>query len=318
MGAFGAFTHPSLPRYGIGAGIATELGVWIPAGEVVGYVHSSGVQDGYHPDVNSRLFASLNAALAGCRASQGDIVVVLPGHTENVDAVDDWSNLVAGTVVVGLGHGNLRPTFTWSVATSTALLNVANVLMSNLIFKMAGPSGSTALTVAAPMTISAAGCGLYGCDFECEIDADQGSTIAVTTTASADDLTIAGCHFYGSTDGTLVTTYLRLVGTDRFRMFNTTMYGATSSTTVGVLQMLTTAPTNVHIENCSFSNRKALSVHAATGVALATGVVKDCAFGILDDATLPGWETEGNLQFFGCRTSNLAGEESAVKTPTSA
>lgn len=318
MPAFGAHTHPGLSKTFIGAGLTTELGTWIPAGEVVAYVHSSGAQDGYHPDVNARLYTTLNAALALCRAGQNDIVVVLPGHAENVAAADSWSNLVAGTTIVGLGNGNLRPTFTWSTATSTALLDVANVSISNCIFKMAGPSGTTAITVAAPMTISAAGCSLSNCLFQCEIDADQGATIAVTTTAAADDLTITDCHFYGSTDGTLVTTYLRLVGADRFRMFNSTFYGATSSTTVGLLQMLTTASTDVHIENCTFQNQKASSVHAATGMAAATGSVVRCNFGILDNATLAGFETEGDLKFFDCKVVNLAGEASAAnKTPTS-
>lgn len=317
MPAFGAFTHPALSKTFIGAGLTTELGTWIPAGEVVAYVHSTGPQDGYHEDINRRLYTDINSALALCRASQNDIVVVLPGHTENVDAADDWSNLVAGTTIVGLGNGNLRPTFTWTTATSTVLLNVANVSISGCIFRMAGPSGTTAITVAAPMTISAAGCSLSNCLFECEKDADQGATIAVTTTAAADDLTISDCHFYGSTNGTLPTTYLRLVGADRLRLLSSSFYGATSSTTVGLLQMLTTASTDVLIKDCSFQHRKALSVHAATGMAGATGAVINCQFGILDAATLPGFETEGDLQFFGCRTANLAGEEGGVKTPTS-
>lgn len=315
--SFGAFTHPPLSKTFIGAGLSTELGTWIPAGEVVSYVHHGGVADGMHQDVAARIDLTLNTALAKCRASQNDIVVVLPGHAENVDAADDWSNLVAGTTIVGFGTGNLRPTFTWSTATSTVLFNVANVTISNCIFEMAGPAGTTAITVADGIIVSAAGCTISGCKFHTEIDADQGAVFALRTTAAGDDLTVNACQFYGSGDGTLPTTQIRLVGADRFRMFNTTLSGYTSSTTVGLLQMLTTASTDVHIENCTFAHYLASSVHAATGMAAATGNVVRCNFGILDAGTLPGFETEGNLQFFGCRTSNLAGEEGGVKTPLS-
>lgn len=317
--AFGAFANPPLSKTFIGAGLSTELGTWIPAGEVVAYVHDEGPADGMHQDVAARLDLTINAALAKCRAGQNDIVVVLPGHTENVDSADDWDNLVAGTTIVGLGTGNNRPTFTWSTATSTVLFDVANVAISNCIFEMAGPSGTTALTVADGIIVSAAGCSISNCKFHTEIDADQGAVFALRTTAAGDDLTVDCCQFYGSGDGTLPTTQIRLVGADRFRMFNSTLSGYTSSVNVGLLQMLTTASTDVHIENCTFAHYLASSVHAATGMAGATGNVVRCNFGILDNATLAGFETEGNLQFFGCLVTNLAGEaNAALKTPTSA
>lgn len=316
--AYGLAMHPPLPYHSLAAGYRTEYGTMVPTGGVVqAYVHNDGEVDQMPQDIAGRLVQSVPAALARCRANKGDVIVVLPGHTENVDAADDWADLVAGTQIIGMGAGNDRPTFTWSTAASTLLLNVASVRISNCIMLMAGPAGTTAITVAAPMTVSAAGCTLEGCRIQTEIDADQGSTIAITTTADADDFTIANCRIHGDGDGTLVTTTLRLVGADRFTMVNTSMHTATSSTTVGVLQMLTTASTNVMIDACAFTNLKAASVHAATGMAAATGVIRDCDFGILDNATLPGWETEGNLQFFRCETVNAVGEKSVPATPLS-
>jgi hypothetical protein len=136
------------------------------------------------------------------------------------------------------------------------------------------------------------------------------------TTAAADDFSFVGNQCYGATAAEC-TTFLRVVGADRMVMKDCIIDGATSSTTVGVMQMLTTASTQVLIDNCTFVNRKALSVHAATGMAAATGMVRDCAFGIFDTATLAGFETEGNLQFSNCFTSNLAGENAGIKVPQS-
>lgn len=309
--------HPRIPQYAVGAGISTEVGTFIKNGEVVAYVHASGRSLNQDEDINTRIYTTINAALALCRASRGDIVIVLPGHTENVDAADDWSNLVAGTRIIGLGHGNLRPVFTWSAATSTVLLNVANVSIVNCILEMSGDTDvGTALTVAAPVTVSAAGCSLVGCRVNTGVDADRLSTIAITTTADADDFSIVDCWIEGAILAES-TTLIRLVGADRFFMSGCYVYGATSSTTVGVLQMLTTASLNVLIEDCIFVNKKAASAHAATGMTAATGVVNRCKFGILDDTTLQGFDTEGLLQFFDCQVSNLEGEAGAAKAPVS-
>ena len=309
--------HPKIPNYRVGAGISTEIGTFIKNGEVVAYVHHSGRSLNQDENINTRIYTTINAALAVCRGSRGDVVIVLPGHAEDVDTADDWSNLVAGTRVIGLGHGNLRPTFTWSTATSTVLLNVANVSIVNCILEMSGDTDvGTALTVAAPMTVSAAGCSLVGCRINTGVDADRLSTIAITTTAAADDFSIVDCWIEG---GVLAesTTLIRLVGADRFFMSGCYVFGTTSSTTVGVLQMLTTASLNVLIEDSAFVNNKASSAHAATGMTAATGVVRNCQFGVLDNATIQGFDTEGDLQFFNCRVSNLAGEEGAVKAPLS-
>lgn len=317
--AYGTQMNGPLPFHGLAAGYRDEYGTRVPAGGVLqAYVHSGGKVDGMPEDIARLLYTDINSALALCRSGVSDTIVVLPGHTENVDAADDWSNLVAGVNIIGMGVGNNRPTFTWTAAASTVLLDVANVRISNMVFECAGdPTSSTALSVTAPITVSAAGCVIDGCRIRCSVDADQQADITITTTAAADDFTIDNCKIHGEGDGTAVDTLIRLVGADRFTMTNCSVHGFTSSTTVGVLQMLTTASTDVFIHNCSFTNLKAASVHAATGMAASTGVVSDCNFGILDNATLPGWETEGNLQFFRCETVNLAGEKSVPATPLS-
>ena len=291
--------------------------VLAPGSRLAAYVRSSGVQDGDLPEVAENLVTTLNGALIRCRSARNDVVVVLPGHAENVSTADQMSNLVAGTQIVGIGFGANRPTFTWSAATATFLFDVANVRLLNCILEMAGdPASSTALSVAAPITVSAAGCAIEDCLIRVGVDADQLATIGITTTAAGDDLSLRRCHVFGATTSE-VTTAIRLVGADRLVIEDCVVQCATSSTTVGSVQFVTTASTQIAVRRSTFINRKAASVHAVTGMAACTGVFDNCNFGILDNATLAGLVTPGDLMGFRCRTVNLAGEEGAEATTQS-
>lgn len=316
-GAMGNFEHSPLPLIGIGAGVRTTLGTHMPpGGQIVAYVRHTAVS-GDDNKIEEMRYPTLNAALNKCRSGAGDIVVVLPGHAENISSADQMSNLVAGTRIVGLGLGTNRPTFTWTAATATFLFDVANVSLHNCILEMAGPPGSTtALSVAAPITISAAGCAITGCLIRTSVDADQLATVPLKLTDTADDCAIVGCHFYGATAGES-TTIIDLLGADRLYMEDVVVQAATSSTTVGVMRFAATAATNIVIRGCTFINRKAASVHAVTGVAALSGVVSDCDFGILNDSLLVAWVTKGDLMFYRCQVVNLAGETGGAATPIS-
>lgn len=308
----------STPLFGSGVGVSTEFGTLIPpGGRLAAFVRATSVtgEDKYK---GYPIYTTLNGALAQCRSGQPDVVFVLPGHTENISAADQMSNLLAGTRIIGLGHGTNRPTFTWSAATATFLFDVANVSLQNCILEMAGdPASTTALSVAAPITVSAAGCSIRNCLIRTSVDADQLATIPITTTAAADDFVMDAVHMYGATAGES-TTFVRLVGADRFVMNSCVLQGATSSTTVGVVQCITTASTNIVVRNSTFINRKAASVHAFTGLAACTGVVENCNFGILDNTTLAGLVTPGDLMGFRCKTVNLAGEQGGETSTVSA
>lgn len=311
--------HPLLPFYNLAAGLLTPLGLLLPpGGRVVAYVRSTGPQSGDSGEIKRRVVTTLNKALSYCRSGMGDIVIVLPGHTENISTADAMSNLVAGTRIIGVGRGSAMPKLTWTAAAATFLLDVADVELSGFRLEMAGdPSGTTALSVAAPITVSAQGCAIRNCIIRTSVDADQLATIPITTTAAADEFTMENVHMFGATAGES-TTGVRLVGADRFVMRNCRIQMATSSTTVGVVQCITTASTDILVENCTFQNRKAASVHAFTGLAAVSGVVRDCDFGILDNATLAGLVTPGDLQGFRNKTCNLAGEQGGETATVSA
>lgn len=88
-----------------------------------------------YPDGVPMVYNTLALASAACVASRGDIIFVMPGHTENISSSTAITLSVAGITVIGLGKGSLRPTFTLDTA-ATARINVtaANITIANCIF----------------------------------------------------------------------------------------------------------------------------------------------------------------------------------------
>lgn len=90
-------------------------------------------------------------AVTKCVAGNGDVIVVLPGHTETVASATALPLDKAGVSIVGLGSGGIRPTFTLSTAnTSTIAVSADNVSVSNCIFV------ANFLSIAAAFTLSTA------------------------------------------------------------------------------------------------------------------------------------------------------------------
>lgn len=268
--------NPALTRASFPGGV--DLGSAIvlpPGGEIRAYVRSTGPADGDPLDLNSKLVTTLNAGLARCRASRGDVVIVLPGHTENISSADQMSSLVAGTRIIGCGYGTMRPTFTWTAATSTFLFDVANTSLENCRLFLAGPhAAGTAVTVAAPITVTGANCAITGCEIWCGFDADQICTIPITVPAGGD-----GFLFQDNVVNALVaapcTTFLRLTDCDDVVIENNRITVATTAAAVGVIQALTTAPLRTTIRYNVLNNLKADSTCALTPMAAQTGEISD-------------------------------------------
>lgn len=86
---------------------------------------------GYSPD---KPFATIDFAIGQCSENQGDVILVLPGHTETVSGAAGINCDKAGVSIVGLGTGAARPTITLSAVASTVAIGAANVTLKNLLF----------------------------------------------------------------------------------------------------------------------------------------------------------------------------------------
>lgn len=322
------------PRYQAAAGLATEYGTMIPPGaNVVGYVRASGPQSQDHPDIKKNLYLTLNQALAKCRSGMGDVVFVMPTHAENISTAAFMSNLVAGTNIIGLGSGKLRPSFTWTADTATWLFNKANTKLTNCILNMAGDGTGlvgTPHAVAAPITVSASGCEISDCYIVTSTAQYNTATIPITTTAGGTDLKILRNRFIGATAGEN-TTMVRLVGADRLEFSGNTMVGATSNVAVGVVQFITTDSLFIRMFDNVLRNNKASSTACVTisaGATSSSGEVdrlfmttlgngaNQLVLGHADGA----WAASTAVFSFGrfINVVNLAGERAAEVTVVSA
>lgn len=294
----------------------------LPSGRVL-YVNSNGGSQGSGDgtNINAPLAAiggttGALARLSG-RTNKGDVVYVLPGHTESVSAADYFSDTGAasGFSIIGLGSGAQRPTLTWTAAAATWLLDTAGVEIANIVMNMAGPSGTTAITVAAPITVSGAGCRIVNCYIVWGIDADQIVGIGITTTAAADDFEFVNNVCISAVAAAPTTTFMQLVGADRCRLVANYIEGATSGTTVGVVRGLTTASTNMFVAGNYMSNLLASSTIAFSPLAASTGQFIGNNF-FVNSGILPITASIG--EWYGNYVCNGAGEAGALVGTASA
>jgi len=297
--------------------VTANLRYWQPDGlRVAAYVgaSTSDFRSLIPPEQLANMVPDIDAGLSRCKAGHGDTVMVLPDYTENVAGADHFSSLKAGTRIVGMGYGALRPALTWTAAASSFLFDVANVEVSNFRLNFAS-AGNAGVTVAAPMTWSADGCGLVDCNIFFGDDADDIVTIGILVEDAA-DCYIDNCHAIGATAAEC-TSFLDLHNADRFRMYDSTIEGATSAAGVGVMRFVSEASLNIDLRRNTYINRKASSTCAVTGLAAVSGVSRDEHFAYLDATSLTPWLTStGIMTFHRPTVTNTAGETGAETVGT--
>ena len=134
MGALSNHARDHL-KYGVASSRAADeienlLGGYAAGGDTIwvdsGANGSNAVNDGSY----EKPYLTLDFAIGKCTASNGDAIVIKPGHAETTTAI---ALDVAGVKIVGLGYGRNRPTFT-STAAATDLIDVtaANCQLCNV------------------------------------------------------------------------------------------------------------------------------------------------------------------------------------------
>lgn len=167
---------------------------------------------GTHPD---QAFTTIQSAIDGCTASQGDAIFVLAGHTESIVAAAGINLDEIGVSVIGLGIGNNRPTITFATLTTADWeIDAASCGIYNFRF-----IGNVA-ALAAAIDVDAAAFTMEDCDWYVTT-ASTDIDMTIITDANADDLVVRRCRFnYDySRAATAVTSasteVIRLVGAER-------------------------------------------------------------------------------------------------------
>lgn len=142
-------------------------------------------------------FATLAYAFSSDRVTAGDVVYVMPGHAETIDAAGDITMDIAGVTVIGLGSGSLRPTFTFATSTAaTWLITAANVTVKNVLITTSG-----VIDVVNGITVSAADCRLEDVEVrESAADSQFVDPIIVTTGAARCKIVRYICRSHASGD----------------------------------------------------------------------------------------------------------------------
>ncbi len=259
-GGISSFGMPVLP----GAGLIP------PTTGSVFFVHSgTGNNTTYSGTDPTTPFSTIDYAIGFCTASKGDVIVVLPGHSESISGAAAIAADVAGISIIGLGWANLRPLITLHTTATTIAVSAANVTFRNLRI------ATDVDAVVKVFNITAAGCTLDAVDF---VETAACAALQfVLTTAAADDLTIQNCKWVQTqTAATALQEWIRLVGTDRFRCLNNvaSLKGyATSNPANGVLVGATTAALDVYIEGNRFISTNSTGAIVISLLANTTGYV---------------------------------------------
>lgn len=221
-----------------------------------------------------RVYGTIDAAIGSCIAGRGDVIYVLPGHTESITSATSLACDVAGVRIQGMGEGANRPTLTWTTAiTANIPVSAANVTIDNMILDMTGFDAITA-----GITVTAAGFTLSN-SLVITASSSAQATLALLTTAAANNMSITGSRFLGTPNaGTAAA--IRVVGGANLSVRGNTFIGA-YTTTLGAIDNATTACTLAQVENNFISNTTASSTVAMTFQAASTGMISNNRMQIL-------------------------------------
>lgn len=237
------------------------------------FVHHSGTSTGpgWTPE---NAYSTIDAAIGACTASQGDKIIVLPGHAETITGAAAIALDVAGITVEGMGNGTNRPTITYGTnTTATAVISAANVTVKNLRFLCAVDSLAVFLTVGADDAT------IEGCDFIGASTTEVLNAIGITTTK--DNTVIRNCRFIqptdpGGTNGNAGTGAIYLVDSENVLIENCEFRGAWETAFV---HNKTTAAANLWVRNCyGLLTTATADALPFVLVSTATGGAAECYF----------------------------------------
>lgn len=109
---------------------------------------------------SSDALATIDQAINKCTASNGDVIIVMPGHAETISGATGIVVDIAGISIIGLGHGRNRPVISFDNTASRIPVSANNVLIENLVFL-----GAVA-DIVSGVTITGDDVTLRNCDFE--------------------------------------------------------------------------------------------------------------------------------------------------------
>lgn len=159
-----------------------------PTTGTIFYVHSgTGASSNSGTDATSPL-ATIKQAVALCTASKGDVIIVMPGHTESIVAASTLDVNVAGVRIIGLGHGRNRPNLNFTNTAGKVVVSAANVLIAGIVFT------ADVSAVVTGVSVTASDVTFENCEWDM---VDTGDDFAIhLLTVSVSRTAVRNCRFY--------------------------------------------------------------------------------------------------------------------------
>jgi hypothetical protein len=208
--------------------------------------------------------ATLDYAVGLCTASKADRIYLMPGHAETLVAATSAVIDVAGVQVIGLGSGNLVPTFTLGTAdTATVSVTAASCLIENVHFVGALVDVKACITAAA----TADGLTVQNCTFQDGGTAILELELCISIAAACDNVTIRDCEFYTTDAGSGTLSAISFVGaSDKSKIVDCIFRGDWNT---AAIDGATAAGTDIFIAGNAVNNLDAaaglgISLHAST------------------------------------------------------
>lgn len=225
-------------------------------------------------DGKARVYSTIKSALADCTASRGDVIYVLPGHTESITNATDLNVNVAGVRIIGIGEGNNRPVLTLNTATTAVItMSAANTSLENLII-----DGTGFDLIASIISVTAAGVTISG-NRIILASATAQATLGILTTSAANGLSILNNTMVGTNNVGLISA-ISLVGGDTVRIEGNYIQAAAGAS-AGLIAGATTDTTNLLILRNFLNNLTAASSKVIVLTASSNGLISENKMQIL-------------------------------------
>lgn len=250
---------------------------WVNNSSVLakGAVGGSDSNDGSY----RRPFSTIDYAIGKCTASRGDIIMVMPGHEEDIAAASGITLDVAGVAIVGLGTGSLKPKITFSATDSTFVVSAANCSLVNLWFDAQVAECVTGLS----LTAAADGFSMENClTSENANDGTHNFVDVITLATGCNDLSWKNCTFLGFDANN--DAFITGVAHDQFYIDNCRFYANTAQAAAHGLIVTSGNCTNMEIKNCSLRSNIDDAAFFDFNGAANSGVIKYCMLSSIDTA----------------------------------
>jgi hypothetical protein len=200
----------------------------------------------------------------------------MPGYTENIAtaAGEVWN--VAGTAIVGLGNGSLRPKLSFTAAAATHTITAANMSFYNIGWE------ANFADVAIGLDVSAVdGLSFENCHFT-EAGTDLNFVNVIDLATGADDISFRGCVSIGNDASN--DAFITGVAHDKFYMEDCVVMNNTAQTAAHGQVDSSGNVTNAVIKNCFFRSNVDGALHIDFNGAANSGFVSNCHFSSIDTA----------------------------------